>query len=176
MNNLNINRLRKTGTPKKFLSLNRHRRRLKKLFIMSEREADLMKDLSLFLEGDVLMFSSNVGVNPGRDNVNNYVYQDPNPRKLGDIVDIEESEFLNNGFSLSEGEMKVKQGYSLSFYDMEQYRRIAKEIVYGNDKHILNSLEISDSHFDDAYEKILYYIAEKCKNGREIRADFLRIL
>ena len=65
-----------------------------------------------------------------------------------------------------------KEDYNLSFHDIEEYRKIAKEIIYGDDHRIFKLLNISSNSLNDAYRKILYYVAEKCNNGREIRADF----
>lgn len=161
ISNLEISRLRKTSGIRKFTILNRHKRISNRLRVLLQSQLDYMDDMNSFLDGEKL-----------EDVYDSFDGELPHEKGFSKLIDVARINGDLSNFLLSKEEVEIMGKYDLKLGEISKYREVANDIFCGDDRHVLNLLGISDVSLNDAYKKILYFIAEKCKNGREIRADF----
>jgi len=145
---------------KPFIGDTRRQKIFDKLRKSIEKDPGLEKDLDLYYDG---LVSSNLNENK--------------KLRLGDIIIAKQGEDLIKTLMLYPEEREVMCQYGLNIDEIKEYKNVANNILLDGDEEIFGLLDIpvnNPNKCSDCYRKVLYYIAELCKNERQIRADFFK--
>ena len=145
---------------KPFIGDTRRQRIFDKLRKSIEKDPGLEKDLDLYYDE---LVSSNLNENK--------------KLRLGDIIIAKQGGDLIKILMLYPEEREVMYQYGLNIDEIKEYKNVANNILLDGDEEIFGLLDIpvnNPNKCSDCYRKVLYYIAELCKNERQIRADFFK--
>ena len=153
-----LNSFKIAGKP--FIGDTRRQRIFDKLRKSIEKDPGLEKDLDLYYDE---LVSSNLNEN--------------NKLRLGDVIIAKQGGDLIKTLMLCSEEREVMCQYGLNIDEIMKYRDVANNILLDGDEEIFGLLSIpvdNPNKCPDCYKRVLYYVAELCRNERQIRDDFFK--